>query len=167
MKISISSNNLLIPDTMVEEMRIYKTFVEYKANLIKRLNNREPGISSNQQEYTQPELYINNSIQIIPLERINYLPPQATVTKNGLEFFKQNNIVPSSGAFHGARLGRHVDIPIAVVKDEDEAFSIIDGIHRVAQALISEDKTIIAFVENGDGPTLNDIFSSVKKSIPD
>ena len=73
-------------------------------------------------------------------------------TKHGLESFAKSGIEPSKGAFHGVRLDRHVDIPIAVTKNANGTFTIIDGFHRATQSFVSDDKTILAFIEGGNGP---------------
>ena len=89
--------------------------------------------------------------------------PQAAVTKRGLESFAKEGVEPSEGTFHGARLNRYVDIPIALVKNDDDTFSITDGMHRAVQAFISGEKTILAFVDGGHGPTLKNIFDTFKQ----
>ena len=93
------------------------------------------------------------------------LTPSWPVTKEGLENFAKEGIEPQAGAFHGVRLGRHVDVPIAVTKNDDGTFTIIDGMHRAVQAIISDEKTILAFVEDGAGPTLRDIFKQLHSTI--
>lgn len=163
MKISMDLNNVPISIKMREEMQACAFFNEYRKNLLQTVRSREPGISFNPSEHIEPELYIDNPIQSISLEKIENLPPSAIVTKHGLEYFAKSGIEPSRGAFHGARLGRHVDVPIAVTKNDNGTFFITDGIHRATQAFVSGDKMILAFVEKGNGPTLRDIFSAVKK----
>ncbi|GEM_PF-6132332 len=148
-----------IPTTMKEDMRAHATFNEYRESLLAKIRNREPGIRFNPSENVMPELYIDYPLQAVPLDKIDDLPPQAVVSKRGLESFAKSGIEPGKGAFHGARLGRHVDIPIALTINSDGTLSIIDGMHRAAQAFISEDKAILAFVESGTGPTLEEIYN--------
>ena len=98
----------------------------------------------------------------MPLDKIANLPPQGISTKHNLEEYAKDGKEPSAGAFHGARLGRQVDIPIAVKANSDGTFTVTDGLHRTSQAVISENKNIIAFVDGGIGPTLEDIFTKIK-----
>src|SRR3990167_2105393 len=76
--------------------------------------------------------------------------------------YEKKGMEPSIGAFHGARLGRQVDIPIAVKANSDGTFTVTDGLHRTSQAVISNNENIIAFVDGGSGPTLQDIFTKFK-----
>src|SRR3989338_453151 len=139
-------------------MQGYDTFFEYKENLIDVLLEREPNIVFNPFENTNPYTYIDNPIQFIALEKIVNLPPQAIAAKDALERYANDGIEPNEGAFHGARLGRQVDVPIAVKANDDGTFTITDGFHRTSQAVISDNQDILAFVDGGDGPTLQDIF---------
>ncbi|MDP3725736.1 MAG: hypothetical protein Q8R36_00890 [bacterium] len=164
MTISVDTNNFPIPIKMREDMRACATFDEYRENLTETIRGREPGITFNSDEHVAPELYIDNPIQVISLDKIENLPPSASATKHGLESFAKSGVEPSKGAFHGVRLDKHVDIPIAVTKNDNGTFFITDGIHRATQAFVSDDKTILAFVEGGNGPTLRDIFSAAKKN---
>lgn len=88
--------------------------------------------------------------------------PEAIATKDALERYAKDGIEPNEGAFHGARLGRQVDVPIAVKANDDGTFTITDGFHRASQAVISDNKNILAFVEGGSGPTLEEIFNKFK-----
>jgi len=97
-----------------KNMQGYDTFFEYKENLVDIILNREPGIAFNPAENINPYDYIDNPIQLVPLNKIVNLPPQAISTKHKLEEYANKGMEPSIGAFHGARLGRQVDIPIAV-----------------------------------------------------
>ena len=152
-----------IPDEMVREMSACDLFAVYQNNLVKKIRDREPGIDPKPiDRYPDPEFYTFFPLQEISLEKIENLPQSAIVSKHGLEDFAKTNTEPSPGAFHGIRLGRHVNVPIVVIKNDNGTYLVIDGIHRVAQAIVSDDKTILAFVEDGDGPTLRDVFQSVK-----
>ena len=122
---------------------------------IERLNKDMDSLSA--------KLLIMRPIQSVPLDKIENLPPQAAVTKRGLESFAKEGVEPSEGTFHGARLNRYVDIPIALVKNDDDTFSITDGMHRAVQVFISGDKNILAFVDGGHGPTLKNIFDALKQ----
>ena len=138
------------------------TFFEYKEKLVDIILNREPGIAFNPAENINPYDYIDNPIQLVPLNKIVNLPPQAISTKHKLEEYANKGMEPSIGAFHGARLGRQVDIPIAVKANSDGTFTVTDGLHRTSQAVISNNENIIAFVDGGSGPTLQDIFTKFK-----
>ena len=59
-------------------------------------------------------------------------------------------------------LHRQVDIPIAVKANSDGTFTVTDGLHRTSQAVISDNKNILAFVDGGSGPTLEEIFNKFK-----
>jgi len=148
---------------MKEKIQASASFYEYRECFLEKIRSREPGIAPNSYERVVPELYIDNPIQSVPLDKIENLPPQAAVTKRGLESFAKEGVEPSEGTFHGARLNRHVDIPIALVKNDDDTFSITDGMHRAVQAFISGNKTILAFVDGGHGPTLKNIFDALKQ----
>jgi len=145
-----------------KNMRGYETFFEYKENLIEIILKREPNISFNPLENINPYDYIDNPIQLISLDKIDNFPPQGISTKHNLEEYAKDGKEPSAGAFHGARLGRQVDIPISVEINSDGTFTITDGLHRASQALISNNENIIAFVDGGSGPTLQDIFIKFK-----
>jgi hypothetical protein len=163
MDTNVNLANLSIPISMKEMLQTKASFDEYRECLLEKIRSREPGIAPNSYERVMPELYIDNPIQSVPLDKIENLPPQAAVTKRGLESFAKEGIEPGKGTFHGARLNRHVDIPIALVKNDDDTFSITDGMHRAVQAFISGEKTILAFVDGGHGPTLKNIFDTFKQ----
>ncbi len=146
-------------------MKKHKNFDQYKNSLLEIINKREPGVHTSPFESVYPETYINNPIQFVSLDKIENLPEQAIVTKHGLEQLKEMGVEPNAGDFHGARLGRQVDIPIAVKANSDGTFTIVDGTHRVVQALISNNDSVVAFVEGGRGPTLEDIFNINKTTI--
>ncbi|OGI72903.1 hypothetical protein A3G48_02180 [Candidatus Nomurabacteria bacterium RIFCSPLOWO2_12_FULL_40_42] len=150
-----------IAEKLSKNMKGYNHFFEYRKNLIDIILKREPGILFNPLENTNPYIYIDNPIQLVPLDKIENLPPQAIAAKNGLEQYAKDGIEPNAGAFHGARLGRQVEIPIAVKINSDGTFTITDGFHRTSQAVISKNKNILAFVEGGNGPTLKEIFDIV------
>jgi hypothetical protein len=153
-----------IAKRLSKNMRGYEIFFEYKENLIDVILKREPGILFNPLENTSPYDYIDNPIQLIPLDKIENLPPQAIAAKDGLERYAEKGVEPNPGAFHGARLGRQVDIPIAMETNSDGTFTITDGFHRASQAVISENENILAFVDGGSGPTLREVFNKVKNS---
>ena len=163
MDTTVNLANLSIPVSMKEKMQTSVSFDEYRDGLLEKIRSREPGIAPNSYEHVVPELYIDNPIQSVPLDKIENLPPQAAVTKRGLESFAKEGVEPSEGTFHGARLNRYVDIPIALVKNDDDTFSITDGMHRAVQVFISGDKNILAFVDGGHGPTLKNIFDALKQ----
>jgi len=140
----------------------FDKFADYQSDLLKCLKGREPGIEPNPLEHINPDFYIFNPILEVPLEKIDNMPSSAPTTKEGLETFTKSGQEPCEGAFHGVRFGRKVDIPIAVTANGDGTFSIMDGFHRAVQAFVNEDKTIWAFVEDGVGPSLRNIFNSVK-----
>jgi len=147
-----------------KEMLKYEDFWVYKKKLIETLNKREPGVHPNQFENVRPELYIDYPIQEVPLNKIENLPDSIDITKQGLEQFAKMNTEPREGAFHGIRLGRQVDVPIAVIANEYGTFTIIDGIHRAIQAAISNNENVLAFVVKGKGPRLKDIFAEITKN---
>lgn len=148
-----------IPDSMSGCVN----FEQYKGLLIERILEREPGIAFNLLESVDPENYINNPIQEIPLDRIDNMPSGASVVKHGLEQFAKGGHEPDHGAFHNIRFGKKVDIPIAVSSNKDGTFSIVDGFHRVVQTFINGDKAILAFVEGGDkGMTLKELYDQAK-----
>lgn len=151
-----------ITEKLSKNMQEYATFFEYKENLIDVILNREPGIAFNPVENINPYDYIDNPLQFIPLDKIDNLPPQAISTKHNLEGYAKEGIEPDTGAFHGARLGRQVDVPIAVKANDDGTFTITDGFHRTSQAVISDNENILAFVDGGTGPTLENIFTKLK-----
>jgi hypothetical protein len=151
-----------ITEKLSKNMKGYETFFEYKENLIEIILQREPNIAVNPLENTNPYDYIDNPIQLISLDKIENLPPQGISTKHNLEEYAKKGIEPSVGAFHGARLGRQVDIPISVKANSDGTFTVTDGLHRTSQAVISDNKNILAFVDGGSGPTLQDIFTKFK-----
>lgn len=146
----------------MQDISKYKNFEDYRDDLIERILLREQGISHNPLECIYPESYINNPIQEISFDKIDNMPSSAIVTKHGLEWCAEEGIEPGKGAFHGIRLGKKVDIPIAVKANEDGTFSIVDGFHRAVQVFVNGDKTISAFVEGGSGKTLKDVFDSIK-----
>ena len=147
---------------MIYNLQKFDKFEDYKENLIEQLLEREPGIDFNPLECINPYNYIDYPLQEIHLDKIDNMPENASVIKHGLEVFAKDGCEPEVGAFHGVRLGKPVDVPIAVKTNENGTFSIIDGNHRAVQAFINGDKTIIAFVEGGTGKTLKDIFDSEK-----
>jgi len=148
---------------MANKIQKFENFDDYKENLIERLLEREPGIDFNPLECINPEDYIGNPLQEISLDKIYNMPESASTTKHGLEELAKEGREPEEGAFHGVRLGKPVDVPIAVKTNKDGTFSIVDGYHRAVQAFINEDNTILAFVEGGSGKSLKDIFDSEKK----
>ena len=105
---------------------------------------------------------MDDPLQFVRLDKIENLPTSAVVTKRGLEQFAEIGVEPETGAFHGARLGRQIDTPIALKANIDGTFSITDGMHRASQAEISNDDVILAFVDGGSGPSLKEIFDLVK-----
>jgi len=147
---------------MIRKMSEFKIVGEYINYLMKRLEEREPGIVPNLLERVYPIGYILNPVQEIPLDKIDNMPDSAIVTKHGLEQYAKEGREPMGGAYHGIRFGRQVDIPIAVTANEDGTFSINEGFHRAVQVFINGDKTIWAFVEGGTGKTLKEIFNSIK-----
>ena len=140
----------------------FKTFEDYRNNIIERILEREPGIEPNSLENIHPLDYIDNPIQEIPFDKIDNMPSVASAIKHGLEQFAKNGWEPDEGAFHGIRIGKKVDIPIAVKANEDGTFSVTDGNHRAVQVFINGEKCVSAFVEGGSGRTLKEIFESKK-----
>ena len=120
----------------------FRDFKDYKNDLIKRILEREPGVSPNSLEHISPENYMDEPVQKIPLDKIDNMPNNISVTKHELEWLAKRGEEPSRGAYHGVRLGKRVHIPIAVIMNDGGTFSILDGYHRAVQAFIDGDKTI-------------------------
>jgi hypothetical protein len=146
---------------MKQKMSEFDNFKDYRNDLLKRLAKREPKIDTNFLERVDPLDYIFNPIQEISFDKIDNMPENTSVTKEGLETFAKMKQEPLNGAFHGVRLGKEIDIPIAVVDNDNGTYSIVDGFHRAVQVFINDDKTIWAFVEGGSGDTLREIFNTL------
>lgn len=138
----------------------FENFEEYREYLIERILIREPGIRFNPLDRINPEDYIDFPIQEIPIAKINNMPDSASAVKHGLQQMAKDGFEPDVGAFHGIRIGKKVEIPIAVKTNSDGTFSIMDGFHRAVQVFINGDKNILAFVEGGSGKTLKEFFDS-------
>lgn len=152
-----------IAEKLSKNMGGYNHFFEYRKNLIDIILKREPGILFNPLENTNPYTYIDNPIQIISTEEITNTWELGTSFKEILQDMASKGEEPKSPqAFCGARLGKRIDTPIAVENDPDGLFYIVDGIQRGYQAVVSGDKDILAFVDKGDGPTLEEVFNKVK-----
>ncbi len=65
---------------------------------------------------------------------------QAKTTSEGLT--AMNNQPSAADAFHGARLGRQVTEPLEATANPDGSYSIVDGTHRLRQAIMNGDATV-------------------------
>ena len=154
-------------NTLLQHMSAFLNFWDYREHLVAQLLKREPGAAPNPFEQVEPEDYIDDPIQAIPLDQIANLPDTADTTKSGLEEFAKQGRQPDKGAFHGLRLGKQVQIPIAVKVNPDETFSITDGYHRAVQTFVNGQHSILAFTKGGAGQTLKDLWSKQHSDQPE
>ena len=131
-------------------------FKIFRDNLINALYARESGSSF---DFVDPYIYIDSPIQDIKISDItnaDNLQARARMQVRNMKAGVQGG--------HGAAFDRQIDFPLAVEMTSLGTYNIIDGSHRVLQALINGDKNILAFVIGGEkGLTLQDIFNLARK----
>lgn len=131
-------------------------FEIFKDNLIDLLYLREPGASF---DFVDPYVYTNSPIQEIKISEITNVDNLFDRADMQIRNIKKG--VPGG---HGAALDRQIYLPFAVKMTSAGTYDIVDGSHRVLQAIMNGDKTILAFVVDGDkGLTLQDIFNSARE----
>ena len=126
-------------------------FKIFRDNFVDALYKRESGASF---DFVDPYAYIDSPIQDIKISDItnaDNLQERADM--------QTRNIKAGVEGGHGAAFDRKIYLPLAVEMTSSGTYDIIDGSHRVLQALINGDENILAFVVSGDqGLTLQDIF---------
>ena len=130
-------------------------FEIFKDNLIDLLYLREPGASL---DLVDPYTYIDSPMQDIKISGITNV--ENLEARADMQI---RNIKAGVQGGHGVALGRQIYLPFAVKITSAGTYDIVDGSHRVLQAIMNGDKTILAFVVGGEkGLTLQDIFNSIK-----
>jgi len=152
-----------IASRLSKDMVSFKTFDDYKKYLIDRLNEKEPGEHTFEGLY-QPFSYIDKSLQILPLEKIDSAGFYADLLKKKVvDLGKKVEELKTPSSYQGVRLGRQVDLPIYVETDPNGKFYVMDGMRRLVQTAVSDEKDILSFVDKGNGPTLEEVFNKVKE----
>ena len=131
-------------------------FETFKENLIDELIKRDP--ESHHIDGINPYSYIN-----FPLQDINIC--DITNSDNLLDRADMQiiNIKRGVPGGHGVAIGRHVQSPIAVKMTDTGTYDIIDGFHRPLQSIMNGDKTILAFIVDGNvGLTLKEFYNQAR-----
>lgn len=110
---------------------------------------REPGIGGDTIPRATYEEFASKPITKVAISKIQGfedIKGKADMARRGLEQYREQGVDPQ-GAFHGARIGRKVELPVLLEKQADGTFTVVDGEHRLRQALINGDADIIALVK--------------------
>lgn len=134
-------------------------FETFRDNLIDKLIEREP--EAHHIDHINVFSYID-----APMKEINISDITDSDNLIWRADMQLRNIKAGVQGGHGVAIGRRVESPIAVRMTDAGTYDIIDGFHRPIQVVMNGDKTILAFVADGDnGITLKEFYDQAKAEL--
>lgn len=134
-------------------------FEMFRDNLADRLIEREP--NAHHIDNVNVFSYIDS-----PMQDINISDITNSDNLIGRADMQLRNLKAGVHGGHGIAIGRQVESPIAVKMTDAGTYDIIDGFHRPLQTIMNGDKTILAFVVDGDkGLTLKEFYDQAKAEL--